>query len=226
MLQIENEYYSLVRPKQVPKSGETPSEALANRGVGYVELRAVDVNPYSPIGINEDTAGFLETLALFCLLKDSPALYDSELEVVERNQTEVVNRGRAPNASIEENGESILIEPWVEAYLNQMKPLAALLDETYSTDLYSKALNTMQQRVDEVDDTLSSQVVEDTIKHNGTWAFGSFMAQQHADVYSTHALSDEALAYFQTLSTSSLQNQQQLEQECTQSFDEYLAAFR
>ncbi|MEG1091041.1 MAG: glutamate--cysteine ligase, partial [Acinetobacter sp.] len=58
VLQIENEYYSLVRPKQVPLAGETPSQALENRGIAYVELRAVDVNPYSPIGINEDTAGF------------------------------------------------------------------------------------------------------------------------------------------------------------------------
>ncbi len=73
VLQIENEYYSLVRPKQVPQDGETPSEALQNRGVGYVELRAVDVNPYSPIGINEDTAGLLEVVALYCLLQDSPS---------------------------------------------------------------------------------------------------------------------------------------------------------
>ncbi len=58
VLQIENEYYSLVRPKQVPQGDETPSDALRNRGVGYVELRAVDVNPYSPIGIDENTAGF------------------------------------------------------------------------------------------------------------------------------------------------------------------------
>ncbi len=63
-----------MRPKQVPQAGETPSQALSNRGVGYVELRAVDVNPYSPIGINEDTAGFLEVLALYCLLLDSPDL--------------------------------------------------------------------------------------------------------------------------------------------------------
>jgi glutamate--cysteine ligase len=100
VLQIENEYYSLVRPKQVPQAGETPSQALSNRGVGYVELRAVDVNPYSPIGINEDTAGFLEVLALYCLLLDSPDLLAAEQDQIEKNQAEVVNRGRAPNAAI------------------------------------------------------------------------------------------------------------------------------
>ncbi len=73
VLQIENEYYSLVRPKQVPKAGETPSEALQNRGVGYVELRAVDVNPYSPIGIDEDTAGFLEVVGIILFIKRQPS---------------------------------------------------------------------------------------------------------------------------------------------------------
>ena len=82
------------------KQGETPSQALSNRGVGYVELRAVDVNPYSPIGINEDTAGFLEVLALYCLLLDSPDLLAAEQDQIEKNQAEVVNRGRAPNAAI------------------------------------------------------------------------------------------------------------------------------
>ena len=226
VLQIENEYYSLVRPKQVPEAGETPSQALQNRGVGYVELRAVDVNPYSPIGINEDTAGFLEVLALYCLLQDSPDLLDAEMETVERNQTEVVNRGRAENATIIENGESILIEPWAESYIQQMLPLANLLDATYSTDIYSKALKVMQSRIDEVDDTLSAQVVQDTVAHNGTWGFGSYMALQHAEIYEEHVLSDETLAYFKKLTERSLQQQEQLEQECTQSFDEYLAAYR
>ena len=104
ILQIENEYYSLVRPKQVPRDGETPSEALANRGVGYVELRAVDINPYNPIGIDENTAGFLEVLALYCLLKDSPDLLPEEQDQIENNQAEVVNRGRAPNSHITERG--------------------------------------------------------------------------------------------------------------------------
>lgn len=226
VLQIENEYYSLVRPKQVPEAGETPSQALANRGVGYVELRAVDVNPYSPFGINEETAGFLEVLALYCLLKDSPDLLDKELEIIEKNQTEVVNRGRAPNAAIIENNKSIPIEKWSMQHLVEMQPLVEILNQSYATQLYTSALDTMKQRIDEVDDTLSAQVIDDTLAHNGTWGFGSFMAKKHAKVYEEHVLSPETAHYFEELAQRSLQQQHQLEQECTQSFDEYLAAFR
>ncbi len=226
VLQIENEYYSLVRPKQVPQAGETPSEALAKRGVAYVELRAVDVNPYNAIGIDENTAGFLEVLALYCLIIDSPDLLDKEFETIEKNQTEVVNRGRAPNAVIIENGQSIPIETWANSYIATMKPVAELLNQTYSNQLYSDALLKMQSRIDEVDETLSAHVIQDTLTHNGTWSFGSMMAQQHAESYEKHMLSPETSAYFDELAQRSLEQQQQLEQECTQSFDAYLTAYR
>lgn len=226
VLQIENEYYSLVRPKQVPQAGETPSQALANRGVGYVELRAVDVNPYSPIGIDENAAGFLETLALYCLLADSPEIQADEQDQIEKNQAEVVNRGRAPNASILEQGQSYPVEEWAAAYVTAMQPLAALLDAAYETDLYHKAIVLMQQRIEEVDATLSAQMIEDTLEQGGTWAFGSHMAQQHALAYEQHVLDPQTQAYFDQLAPQSLAQQQQLEQDNSLSFTDYLAAYR
>ncbi len=226
VLQIENEYYSLVRPKQVPQEGETPSEALQKRGVGYVELRAVDVNPYDPVGIDENTAGFLEVLALYCLLQDSPDLLDDEQEIIEQNQAEVVNRGRAPNASIAENGKAYPIEEWCSRYLTAMQPLSALLDSAYDTHVYRDALAVMQSRVDEVDETLSAKMIEDTLKQGGTWSFGSYMAQQHAGAYEQHPLSAETQAYFAEAAQVSLQRQQELEQDTSISFEQYLTHFR
>ncbi len=226
VLQIENEYYSLVRPKQVPQEGETPSEALQKRGVGYVELRAVDVNPYSPIGIDEDTAALLEVIALYCLLKDSPALLDDEQNEIERNQAEVVNRGRAPNASIMQQGTAIAIEQWCGDHVTAMQPLAELLDHAYNTDIYTQAMAVMQSRVNEVDETLSAKMIADTLDQGGTWSFGSYIAQQHADAYEQHQLSPETTAYFAEAAALSLDKQAQLEQETSISFEEYLKNFR
>ncbi|AXY58740.1 glutamate--cysteine ligase [Acinetobacter sp. WCHAc010052] len=226
VLQIENEYYSLVRPKQVPKAGETPSQALANRGIGYVELRAVDVNPYNPVGIDETTAAFLEVLALYCLLKDSPELLEPEQDLLDLNHAEVVNRGRAPNAKIlAADGETALVE-WVQTHVTAMQELAELLNQTYDTELYSQALVLMQNRITDVDATLSAQVISDTLEHGGTWSFGSFMAQQHADVYASHPLSSDVQTYFDHAAQQSLQQQQQLEQDESISFEQYLADFR
>ena len=226
ILQIENEYYSLVRPKQVPEAGETPSQALQNRGVGYVELRAVDVNPYSPIGIDETTAGFLEVLALYCLIQDSPEITASEQNIIERNQAEVVSRGRAENASIIDEAGQHLIEDWCHIQLNAMTRMAQLLDDSEATDLYSQALTQMRQRINEVDETLSARILVDTIDQGGTWHFGHHLAQQHANALEKHVLSPEREAYFGALAQQSLQQQQQLEQENQISFEEYLAAYR
>ena len=55
ILQIENEYYSPIRPKQVTKAGEAPSQALQNRGIGYIAFRAIDLDPYTDIGISITT---------------------------------------------------------------------------------------------------------------------------------------------------------------------------
>ncbi|ENV69554.1 glutamate--cysteine ligase [Acinetobacter towneri] len=226
VLQIENEYYSLVRPKQVPQEGETPSQALANRGIGYVELRAVDVNPYSPIGIDEHTAGFLEVLALYCLLQDSPTLLDAEQSIIEKNQAEVVNRGRAPNAHIQESDVKTPIEAWGQQYVTAMQPLAALLDQSYATQLYSQALERMMVRLHEVDETLSAHMIADTIRHGGTWGFGSYMAQQHAHAYEQHTLRPETQTYFDEIAVQSIQQQQQLEQAQGLSFADYVAQYR
>ena len=226
VLQIENEYYSLVRPKQVPQVDETPSQALANRGIGYVELRAVDVNPYSPIGIDENTAGFLEIIALHCLLQDSPALLSEEQDIIEKNQTEVVNRGRAPNAAIIENGQRVPIETWCAQQLAPMKELAQLFNQAYQTDLYTKALQHMMIRVDEVDATLSALVVGDTREQGGMWHFGQILAQQHASFYEAHRLSRTTRHYFNEMSQKSLQQQHELEQDNSISFADYLAQYR
>ena len=226
VLQIENEYYSLVRPKQVPQAGETPSQALKNRGVGYVELRAVDVNPYSSIGIDEIAAGFLESLALYCLLSDSPELYADEQEQIDRNQTEVVNRGHAADVKIELGEKTMTFQAWAQQHLATIQQCATLLDQANQTQLYQDAIVVMQQRLAHVENTLSAHVIEDTLKHGGTWSFGSVMAQQHVQYYDQHVLNQERKQYFDELAQTSLQKQAELEQDNDMSFSQYLAKYR
>jgi glutamate--cysteine ligase len=118
------------------------------------------------------------------------------------------------------------IEDWSRAYVTDMQALADLLDATYSSNMYSAALTVMLKRIDEVDETLSAQVIADTLENGGTWSFGSFMAQQHATTYEQHQLSPETLSYFDDLAVQSLQQQQQLEQDTSLSFEQYLADYR
>ena len=46
LLQIENEFYGTIRPKRVTFPGERPLHALRERGVEYVEVRLMDLDPF------------------------------------------------------------------------------------------------------------------------------------------------------------------------------------
>ena len=59
LLQIENEFYSTIRPKRVTRPGERPLHALRERGVEYVEVRLMDLDPLFPVGIKAQTMRFL-----------------------------------------------------------------------------------------------------------------------------------------------------------------------
>ena len=229
VLQIENEYYSVIRPKQTPQAGESPSDALQARGVAYVELRAVDVNPFSPIGINAESASFLETLALYCLLNDSPEISENEQAMLDRNQALVVERGREPNLEVEQLHTTINFQVWMQQQLHAMQYCAVALDQALSNNsekLYQSALNLMLERSNDPAKTISAQMLEQTRELGGTWAFGANLAKQYQDFYQSHHLSPETLKQFEQDAIESLHLQQQLESQPQPSFADYLKPYR
>ena len=68
VIQIENEYYSTIRPKRICPSGERPINILRELGIEYLELRCVDLDPFSPIGMQRDQADFLDMLLILSLI--------------------------------------------------------------------------------------------------------------------------------------------------------------
>jgi glutamate--cysteine ligase len=114
ILQIENEYYSFIRPKRVAHSGEKPTVALARRGVEYVEVRALDVSAFDPGGINEDQMRFLEAFLIFCLLRDSDPISDQDRLDIEHNQQAVAARGREPGLVLRRRGRDVALQDWAE----------------------------------------------------------------------------------------------------------------
>ena len=129
ILQIENEFYSTMRPKQIAKSGEKPALALKRRGVLYVEMRSLDLNLFNPIGIDETTARFIEAFLLSCLLHDSPRYGAEEFQINNSNQLLVANQGRKPGLMLNKNGEAISLQDWAHCILMAMQPICALLDQ-------------------------------------------------------------------------------------------------
>ncbi|MFC0819997.1 glutamate--cysteine ligase [Moraxella marmotae] len=226
ILQIENEYYSPIRPKQTTKAGETPTAALAARGIAYVEFRAIDLDPYSDIGIKISTACFLEVLALYCLLTDSPYLMPDEEKRLNENIDTVVNHGRQAGISIRtEHGEQNLHD-WIVHHLTQMQVIADAFDAHHGGNDYRTALAMMQGKATNPDFTLSAQIIADSYRVGGTWALGKLLAQKHQTELLGHALSHEDEAKFDAIALASVEEQARLEASDDVDFYDYVQAYR
>lgn len=225
ILQIENEFYSPIRPKQNTQTGETPTDALKARGIAYVEFRAIDLDPYVDIGISRTTACLLECVALYCLLTPSAPLLPDEEQIIAENIERVVNDGRNPATHIIADGQSVLLSTWLHQHLNAMLPLSQLLDECHQTQAYSQAIHTMQTLVHDSKLTPSARIIQDSLAYGSTWKLGAALAKAHQATLIAQGLSDEDALYFDNIAKQSWQEQAELEQDTTP-FADYLAPYR
>ncbi|TON21904.1 hypothetical protein CGH60_25590, partial [Vibrio parahaemolyticus] len=74
-----------IRPKRVVKGDESPSDALLRGGIEYIEVRSLDINPFTPIGVDETQIRFLDLFLIWCVLADAPEMDASELACCRSN---------------------------------------------------------------------------------------------------------------------------------------------
>ena len=223
ILQIENEYYSTVRPKQVPQGNEKPSTALTHRGVEYIELRSLDVNAFEPLGVSETQLHFLEAFVLFCLLTESPLIDDQERSEIDENELNTAHRGRDPALLLQRNGESILLKDWAEEIVTAMQAVCELLDADIEGEPYQQALAQQTAAIHDSMLTPSAVMIKDMREHQeGFYHFARRMSVQHCEYFSTITASEQSKQLMEKTATQSIQRQLQIEADDTGSFSEYL----
>ena len=226
VLQIENEYYSNVRPKQITQPGETPSEALKKRGVRYVELRSVDIDPFEPIGINETQLCFLEAFMIFCLLSDSPPLSTTEKACVDNNLTTVAIEGRKPWLLLHRDNENIGLKTWGLEICEQMKPLCQLLDADNTSKPYTNALEKQVEKFKDAEQTPSAKVLAAMKReHLPFFKFSMQKAEQHHQFFSDEAFNTTELQCFEDASVKSHLEQLELEKNNSLNFSDFLQQY-
>ena len=164
LLQIENEFYGTIRPKRTVRSGERPLHALRERGVEYVEVRLMDLDPFEPVGIAQSTMRMLDVFLLHCLLSDSPPDTPAEIAELKHNQHLAAERGREPGLQLQRGGRDVLLRDWADEVLTACAPLAASLDQTHGTTDYSQALAQAKARVAAPETTPSAQVLRTMVE--------------------------------------------------------------
>ena len=226
LLQIENEYYSTIRPKQILNGNEKPILALQRRGVAYVELRSLDVNAFDPLGINERQLYFLETFLLFCLLHDSPPINTDERRWIDENELRTAHRGREPGLQLTRNGQAIRLQDWARELMEEMHAVCELLDQGCKGTPYCSALEAQKDKVENPDKTPSATMLRQMRDHDeGFYEFAKRMSEIHQHFFKNLPLSERRQSYFTELAMKSLEDQAAQEVADEVSFDEYLALY-
>ncbi|HEY6512741.1 MAG TPA: glutamate--cysteine ligase [Burkholderiaceae bacterium] len=179
LLQIENEFYGTIRPKRVIKSGERPLHALRERGVEYVEVRCLDLDPFVNVGIAAQTMRFIDIFLLHCLLSDSPPDTREEIAALARNQHSTAARGREPGLLLERGGAKVSLADWGAELIEGCAVIAARLDAEFGGSDYRDAL-AAEQAAWRAPSTLPSARVLSAIEASDGCAYTAFVRQRSA----------------------------------------------
>lgn len=230
LLQIENEFYGTIRPKRTIFPGERPLHALRERGVEYVEVRLLDLDPFEPLGINAQTMHFLDVFLMHCLLSDSPPDTPQEIADMAHNQHLTAARGREPGLELLRDGQPVTLTGWGHELLTAMGPVARQLDAALAASdpvsgcqPHTEALAAMVSRLAELDNTPSARVLAD-IQARDDRSFVGFVRERSAHTH-RHLLglpwSAEQQAAFEAESRQSLADQKAIEDTDSMPFEMY-----
>jgi glutamate--cysteine ligase len=224
ILQIENELYAPIRAKRVTQRNEKPSQALAARGVEYIEVRALDVNPFVDTGISLEQIRFLEVFLLFCALAPSEALTAESQKKYRQNMESVVVNGRDPQLTLWYQAEQISVRDWAERLFEQLAIVANTLDIAHQSTVYSQVIDNEQQKITQPELTPSAQIVRALLTEpqrvDGTRLAEQYRQQIISRPY--QVFTEEAL---EQAVQQSLAAQAEIEASDTLSFDEFLAQY-
>lgn len=226
VLQLENEFYSYMRPKRATHSGEKPTTALRERGVEYVEMRALDVFAYSPSGVDLSHMFFMEAFLLLCLLAESPPISADELWAIEYNELTIALRGREPGLRLIQGGKRVAVGEWAGEILNAMAPLCEILDGVAGGNTYREAVE--QQRRALQDPTLlpsARMLSEMRAAHASFYEYALTLSQGHAAHFRAQPPAATVSEQFRAIAEESLGQQRALEADDSVGFEDYLARY-
>jgi glutamate--cysteine ligase len=226
VLQIENEYYSYVRPKRTLRAGERTLHALARAGVEYVEVRTLDNSAYDPVGVNLRKLYFLEAFCLLLLFKASPAIDSQEEEAIDRNHLKVARYGRQRGLALTRDGRGLPMRSWAAELLESMQGICELLDATHPQRPYSVTLKEQQVKLEDVAQTPSARLLHDLLESGESFtALVLRMSRAHQQSMLALPRNQARWREFEVEAEESLQAQRSLEAAQRGSFEEYLAAY-
>lgn len=182
ILQIEDEYYANARVKSKIISNQRSISKLKNGGVDFIELRSLDLNPFSRIGIDKETVMFIEVFLIFCFFKKSRVISKDELKNISENDLSVSKNGRDPNLFLLKDDKRISLKDWGHQILDEMMPIAELLDQKeYS---YIDTIIKAKSKIDDPNKTISGRLLNRVLSENLNFIdMGMLLGEENRDSY-------------------------------------------
>lgn len=223
ILQLENEYYSSIRPKPASKSPRLIS-ALRTSGVEYVEVRTLDLNPFAPLGVTIEQARFIEVLLTYCVLADSGPISDDEQSEIDQRELTVAWDGRKPDLQLERDGKAVSLRSWALELLDQFASVASLLDG--ESGHYTSAVSDAREAALDPGLTLSARVLREINSGRQSffeWAYE--IAERHKERFLEYRYPEGRFKALDALARQSLVEAKALESADELPFEEFLGHF-
>ncbi|MEO0575888.1 MAG: glutamate--cysteine ligase [Pseudomonadota bacterium] len=225
VLQIENEFYSSIRPKQIARSGERPTLALQRAGVAYVEVRCLDINPYEPVGISSEQMYFMQAMLVACILRPSPPLGADELTEADANYLLMAHSGRAPGLELQRFGRITPMLSWAKDILADVEVAAELLSG--SDGPHARSCRVQLAALNGEREVPSAQVLRDMRESGlGYFEFTREQSLAHAEHFAKLSpMDDEQFSRLRREVVESVERQSAIEASAQPAFRDYLAAY-
>jgi glutamate--cysteine ligase len=219
LLQIDNEFYSTIRPKNIAKSRESALKALDERGIEYIEVRLLDVDSECPTGIGKEQIEFLHVFLMWCLTKPSPAISGSECTEIEYNFDQIVRLGRKDHLTLLEKGKQISRDKLLNKYFSEMKDLATGVESIDQS--YLEAVNLQYEKVIDID-KLPSSIIIKKISEQGYLGYYLNLANKHKKTFN---INEDLISKFEEYAEESHKVQKEIERTDTLSFKSFLKQY-
>ncbi len=231
ILQIENEYYSSIRPKRTADSGEKPIHALQQRGVEYIEVRCLDLNPYLPLGVSTPQVRFLDAFLVYCLVSESPVISDEECKTVDWNFDAVVNKGRDPSLTLKTDEGDLPLKALGLGLMDEIERIAHIFDDIQEENktkdgLYQAAISEQRNKLLQPELTPSASILSVMRSESLSWLeFVGELSAKHQHVSQTQCEHASIDAKYRSMAEESFLKEQQVKASDLSQFSEYMTRY-
>ncbi|EOU1610070.1 bifunctional glutamate--cysteine ligase GshA/glutathione synthetase GshB [Clostridium perfringens] len=173
-IQSIKEYYNPIRLKSL--GSEDMLESLLHKGIDYLEVRLLDLDPLSIQGVSKETLYLVHLFMIYTLLKENKEITYKDQEEFFKNHDMVALKGRNEEVVIHENGVPVLLKDKGREILSEMDEIVEILFS--NNEEFKNVIKRALEKINNPHDTISEKLIKD-IKEEGYINFHMRLAKEY-----------------------------------------------